>query len=270
MIDEKDIVDAKDRLHVVYRIRNRGGAGHEADPAIPDRGADATQSAGSRVRLSAFLVTSGGKRYLPPHDKGDVAAEQAGIDVQLVDDDEPEVAEELSPPFFLREDRDMQHIWVGEDLYGGRGDQSRVTRILVARVYAYHAGVLPDVVAVVPRSVAIEGRDLDIFQSFHCGHELAERALLVLRERLGREDVERCRFRILLERLDHGELVHQRLAGRGRRRDDDVASARVFRTRVQRIDRQCLMRVQPVRFNALRLAQRVRESRRELKIEGAC
>lgn len=69
-----------------------------------------------------------------------------------------------------------------------------------------------DVIAVVTRGVAVKCGNLDAFKAIDAADELTKRALLVLRERLGREDVQRCRVRVLFEGLYDRELVDERLA----------------------------------------------------------
>ena len=49
---------------------------------------------------------------------------------------------------------------------------------------------------------------------------------LILRQRFGREEVERAARRIAQDRIEHGQVVAKRLARRRRRRDDDVAARR--------------------------------------------
>ena len=56
--------------------------------------------------------------------------------------------------------------------------------------------------------------------------ERAERAELVLRQRLGRVEVERALLRLARERVEHGQVEGERLAARGAGRDDDVLAAR--------------------------------------------
>lgn len=77
----------------------------------------------------------------------------------------------------------------------------------------YDICVLADVVAILLRRVTIERRDLDVVKSVDSADELAQRPLLVLRERLRREDVEGGRVRVLLELLHDRNLVNERLAG---------------------------------------------------------
>ena len=49
---------------------------------------------------------------------------------------------------------------------------------------------------------------------------------LVLRQRLGRKEIERATRRIAQDRIEHRQVVAERLARRRRRRDDDVVSRR--------------------------------------------
>ena len=134
----------------------------------------------------------------------------------------------------------------------------------------HDVGVLADVVTVVLGRVAVERRDLDGLEAVDAADELAERALLVLRERLGREHVERRRVRVGLERLHDGQLVDERLARRGRRRDDDVLPSGVLGRRVQRVDGGGLVRVQVVGPDVLGAEEGVGESLRDLVVELAC
>lgn len=52
----------------------------------------------------------------PTHDKGDMTPEEPGVGVQLVHDYELETAEEGAPRFLAREDGQVQHVGVSEDL----------------------------------------------------------------------------------------------------------------------------------------------------------
>ena len=51
----------------------------------------------------------------PPQDVGDVAAEHAPVRVELVDDDHPDLLEELEPLRVVGEDRRVEHVRVGHD-----------------------------------------------------------------------------------------------------------------------------------------------------------
>ncbi len=89
--------------------------------------------------------------------------------------------------------------------------------------------------AFVGRRVAVVGGGDEIGDQ-----PLAERAQLVLRERLGREH-EQCGVVCAVDhRLDDRQLVAERLAGRGTGRDDDAAPV------AERVDRVGLMRPQRV------------------------
>ena len=51
----------------------------------------------------------------PPEHVADVRAEDAAVDVRLVDDDVAEVLEHVAPAVVVREDADMEHVGVGQD-----------------------------------------------------------------------------------------------------------------------------------------------------------
>ena len=63
---------------------------------------------------------------------------------------------------------------------------------------------------------------------------------LILRQRLGREEIERCRFGLGQQALEHRQVVAEALAARGPRDDHDVEPA------AQRLDRLDLVRVEPL------------------------
>ena len=52
----------------------------------------------------------------PAHHKSHVAAEQTGVNVQLVHDNEAQLTEEAPPAVFLRQDGDVKHVGVRKDL----------------------------------------------------------------------------------------------------------------------------------------------------------
>lgn len=52
----------------------------------------------------------------PPHDECDMTAKQSGVCVQLVDDDEFEIAKEPAPRVFSRQDGQVEHVRVRENL----------------------------------------------------------------------------------------------------------------------------------------------------------
>lgn len=92
----------------------------------------------------------------------------------------------------------------------------------------YDIRVLADVITVFSWSVAVESSDFDIFETVDRRYELPERALLILGKSLCREHVQCGRFRVVLESFDDGQLVDEGFAGRGRRRNDDIAAERML------------------------------------------
>ena len=134
----------------------------------------------------------------PAEHVGDVRAEDAAVDVRLVDDDVAEVREHVSPAVVVREDADVEHVRVRED----------------------DVRPLADLPAALARRVAVVDRGAEPLQP-----ELRERARLILRERLRRIEVERARLRFARDRVEDGEVERERLPGRGAGRDDDVLAA---------------------------------------------
>jgi hypothetical protein len=134
----------------------------------------------------------------PAEDVRDVRAEDAAVDVRLVHDHEAEVVEEVAPQVVSRQDADVEHV----------------------RVRQHEVRPAADLASSLGRRVPVVDRRADR------GHaELAERARLVLRERLGRVEVERPRVPVGGERVEHRQVERERLARRGAGRDDHVAAA---------------------------------------------
>ena len=170
-LDDGEVVEAGQALGELARVADRGARHQEA-------------------RLGA--VGAGDAAQAAQH-VADVRAEDAAVDVRLVDDDDREVGEEVRPRRVVREDPEVEHVGVGEDDVGVAADR----RALLARG-----------VAVVDR----EPRVLDA--------ERVERARLVLGERLRRVEVERAGAGVAAEHVERGELEAQRLARRGAGGDD--------------------------------------------------
>jgi hypothetical protein len=147
---------------------------------------------------------------------GDVTAEHAAVRVELVDHDDLELLEQLEPLRVVRQDRRMEHVRVGHDDLPG-GTDRRADR---------------------GRRVPVVGRR-DDRQAGRAG-ELAELGDLVLPEGLRREQEQPSRRRVLGDRLEGRQGIAQRLAGRGRRDDDDVFAG------VDGVDGLELMGIQPV------------------------
>ena len=142
----------------------------------------------------------------PPQDVRQVAAEHAAIRVQLVDDDELQVLEQLRPARMVRQDPRVQHVGIAE--HDVRLAANRAPRIR--------------------RRVAVVGEDADLRVAV-VRHQLGERVQLgelILRQRLGRKQVQRARRRVLQDRVEDRPVVAERLARRGRRDRDDVAARR--------------------------------------------
>ena len=139
----------------------------------------------------------------PAQHVAQVAAEHAAIGVQLVDDDEAQVLEQLRPPRMVRQDAGVQHVGIGEhDVRARRGSSGGRRPACRRRRCARRSSSPP----ASPTSVG---------QLVQLGH-------LVLRQRLGRKEVERARRAVLQDRVEDRQVVAERLARRGRRGDDDV------------------------------------------------
>ena len=148
----------------------------------------------------------------PAQDVRQMAAEHAAIRVQLVDHDEAQVLEQLRPARMVRQDPRVQHVGIAE--HDVRLAADRAPRV--------------------GRRVAVVGEDADL-EIAVARHELRQRVQLgelILRQRLGRKEVQRARRRILQDRVQHRRVVAERLA-RSRRRDrDDVAPGEHVRERL--------------------------------------
>ena len=134
-----------------------------------------------------------------------MAAEHAAIGVQLVDDDVAQVLEQLRPARMVRQDARVHHVGIAEHEMRARADRP--------------AGVL--------RRIAVVGEDADLIARLAADQRLAHRLQLgelILRERLGRKQIQRAARRILQDRVQDRRVVAERLARRGRRDDDDVAA----------------------------------------------
>ena len=133
----------------------------------------------------------------PPQHVGEVAAEDAAVRVELVDDDVAEVLEEVHPLGVMRQDSRVEHVGVGEHEVGPRAH--RASRVL--------------------RRVPVVGVHAHVGQRLGQLHQLGQ---LVLGQRLGRKQVEDARLGLLHEGLEHRQVVAERLARRGRRDHDEI------------------------------------------------
>ena len=121
-------------------------------------------------------------------------AEDAAVDVRLVDHDDREVREEVAPRPVVGQDPHVEHVGVGEDEVRPPADRRALLALGVAVVdRRAHLLVQPEGV---------------------------QRAGLVLGERLGRVEVERPGARVGAEDVERRQVEAQRLAARGAGRDD--------------------------------------------------
>ncbi len=186
----------------------RSGGQHRCQLGwVPDRGRAADDH-----RMAAVVRADAQQ---PAQDVRDVAAEDAAVCVQLVDDDEAQLLEQLEPFGVVGQDRRVEHVRIGDhDLTGGadrRADRRRRVAVVCRR------------------------RDM---QAAGC-RQLPEFGDLVLAEGLGREEQQRSRGRILGDGLKDRYRVTQRLSRGGRGHDDHVRAA------VDGLDRLCLVGVRP-------------------------
>ena len=144
-------------------------------------------------------------------------AEDAAVDVRLVDDDEAQVREHVAPAVVVGKDADVEHVRVRQD----------------------DVRPAPDLPAALRLGVAVVDRGLDALQP-----ERAERPRLVLRQRLRRVEVERAALRLAREQVEDGEVEREALAARRARRDDDVLAAphRLPRLRLVDVERADALR----------------------------
>ena len=138
----------------------------------------------------------------PTYDVREMAPEHTSIGVQLVDDDETEVFEELRPSRMVRQDARVEHVGVAE----------------------HHVSAAADGAPGVLRRVAVVGEHahLEPRGAGHLVGEGVQLGKLILRERLGREEIERAARRIADDGVEHRGVVAERLARGGGRGDDDV------------------------------------------------
>ena len=136
----------------------------------------------------------------PPDDVGQVAAENAAVVVQLVDDNVAKILKQPLPLGVVRQDARVQHVRVGD----------------------HQVGAGPDGFARVLRSVAVVGKGSKIVaQLFRPAVELHQ---LVLRQGLGGKKVERPRIRIFNQLAQDRQVVTKRFAGGRGSHHHDVLS----------------------------------------------
>ena len=164
-IDEDDVALAG-RGAVPVDEPDRPAGEHRGELGrVPDR-----RRAADDDRVAAVV---GADPEQPAQDVGDVAAEHAAVGVQLVDDDVAELLEQLEPLGVVGQDRRVEHVRVGDHDLAGRPDRRADRR----------------------RRVAVVGRGRDRQPGRR--RQLAELGHLVLAERLGREQEQRPRGRVV-------------------------------------------------------------------------
>ncbi len=101
-----------------------------------------------------------------------MAAEDAAIGVQLVDDDESQILEELRPARMVRQDPRVHHVGIAQHDVRARAD--RAPRVL--------------------RRVAVVREDADVAAALgaHELGQLMQLRQLILRERLRRKQIQRA------------------------------------------------------------------------------
>ena len=144
-------------------------------------------------------------------------AEDAAVDVRFVDDDVAQVVQHVRPAVVVRQQADMEHVGIRED----------------------HVRPAADLPPALGRRVAVVDRRADVRRMQRC-----QRPGLILRQRLGRVEVERTLLRFARQGVEHREIEAERLARRRPCREDQVLAARgriprVALVRVQRVEGQC-------------------------------
>jgi hypothetical protein len=166
----------------------------------------------------------------PPQHVGHVAAEHAAVGMHFVDHHVAQVLEELRPLGVVRQDGLVQHV----------------------RIADHDVAMQTDRLPRIARRVTVEGEGL---QAQVAGLAQVEQFRhLVLRQRLGREQVQRLAA-LRQRRGHHRQRVADRLAGGGRGDDGEVVASLRLPPRLG------LVRIQP--FDAA-LAQRGGQCRRQI------
>ena len=119
-----------------------------------------------------------------------MAAKDAPIRMQFVDDDITQVLEQLRPPRVVRQDAGVQHVGIGQ--HQMCPPSHRAPRVL--------------------RGVAVVGVGANRHMLFELGGEPEQLGQLILRQRLGREEIERARRVVLQDVAEHGPVVAKCLA----------------------------------------------------------
>ena len=156
-----------------------------------------------------------------PDDVRDVRTKHAPVHVRLVQHHVLQPPDGPVPGVVIGQDAEMEHVRVGH----------------------HDVGASPDGRSVLAGRVAVEDR---VSEPAPVRHELGQLLLLVLRQRLGRVDVQRAGRTVAQKRLEHGQVVaHALAAGRGSRDYDVTAIA-------QGADSGCLVCVEAANTQRLK------------------
>ena len=138
-----------------------------------------------------------------PDDVGQIAAENAAVGVDFVDDDVFEVFKQLDPLGVMGQYARVEHIRIGHHHMAGGADGGAGGRGGVAVV-----------------GIALDRLAQEVYERVQLGG-------LIGGERLCGEEIEGARVGILEDRVQHGQIVAQGLAGgRGRDHNDVLALKR--------------------------------------------
>ena len=145
----------------------------------------------------------------PPQHVGEVAAEDAAVGVQFVDDHIAQVAEQFGPLQMVRQDTGVQHVGVGEEQAGALAGRGALTLWRVAVVGG--------------------GREFGVFAQRRV--KPPQLGQLIVGQRLGGEEIERTRRRAVQQRLRDRQVVAKGLAAGGRCDDHPVLAGAGSRPR---------------------------------------
>ena len=185
----------------------------------------------------------------PAEQVGQMAAEHPAVGVHLVDHDEAQVLEELGPLRVVGEDARMEHVRVrDDDVRPGADAAPGVARGVP--VVDVGADVLPEQIL-----------------------QIEDLLLLVLRERLGGEEIERAGVGLPEDPVEDRRVVAKCLAGSGRRDRGDVLSRldpveHLPLVGIERFDAPAAIRVAEAGVDVLRKVPVVAGLRRKMAERG--
>ena len=128
-----------------------------------------------------------------------MAAVDAAIVVQLVDNHIAQVFEVTGPARVVRQDAAVQHVGIRQ----------------------HDVGALTDSLARVLRGIAVVSESADL--GAHLLEGLVEFVKLIFGQRLGREQIQGARAGIAQQQVHHGQVVTERFAAGGGSHDDHIA-----------------------------------------------